>query len=589
MKNVFRNIYQKISSVFVRPRIIQDNDDQLFLRQHDQCPSCKQNLGYEDLKKNLMICMHCSYHFRIGATERFQFLFDDIHDYVEVFDNLRPGNPINFPEYSRKIESTQAKTGLTEAASTAIGNIHGKRVVVTAMSFQFLGGSMGSVVGEKIARSILLSVEEKLPCILFAASGGARMHEGIFSLFQMAKTSHAITLLHAQRLPFLVVLTDPTTGGVTASFAMLGDVTIAEPNALIGFAGPRVVEGTIRQKLPPGFQRSEFLREHGFVDRVVDRKNLREVLSAILDSSVKPKKSPTVIPTPTTMIRSPELRKSSWDIVQLARHVNRPSTLDYLTLISDEHMEFYGDRSFGDDKALVGGLCRIAGIWFTFLGHQKGSNMRENIERNYGMPHPEGYRKAVRLVKQAEKFGRPVITFVDTSGAYPGIASEERGISAAIAESIQFLSVVQTPVISIIIGEGGSGGALGIAVSDRTYMLENSIYSVISPEGFASILLRDPVRAEEGSRLLKLTSHDLLRFGLIDGIIPEPDEGAQESPESVAFSLSEVIMGAFRELQKKKIDVLLRERSERLLSYGSVFQAGAPSNTKRIMRRLGKN
>ncbi len=568
-----------------------ESDDQFFLKQNHLCPDCKETVHYEELWKELLVCPHCSYHFRINAKERFQFLFDREEGYTELFQGLQPLNPIDFPNYSQKVESAQIKSGLREAASTAIGKIEGKRVVVTAMSFHFLGGSMGSVVGEKITRSILLAVEEKLPCVLFSASGGARMHEGIFSLFQMAKTSHAITMLHDANLSLIVVLTDPTTGGVTASFAMLGDVILAEPNALIGFAGPRVIEGTIRQKLPPGFQRSEFLQSHGFVDVVVERKQLRTVLSKILDSTVKrTKKIPSSAQRAQQLIQSPNLRRSSWDTVQLARNINRPTCLSYLEMICSEFIEFHGDRVFGDDRALIGGICAIEGIWFTFLGHQKGKNMRENIERNYGMPHPEGYRKAVRLIKQAEKFDRPIITFVDTSGAYPGIASEERGISAAIAESIQLFSIAQVPIITIIIGEGGSGGALGIAVSDRTYMLENSIYSVISPEGFASILLRDPARSEEAAQLLRLTSHDLLRFGLIDGIVPEPEEGAHADPEQTAQNIKSTILLAIDDLQKKRTDTLLRERSEKLLSYGKITNTDESSSSsfKWFIQRLGK-
>lgn len=591
MKNFLTRMLRAFSVYKSDANQFTDSDDQFFLKQNHLCPECKATVHYEELWKEMLVCPHCSYHFRISAKERFQFLFDKEEGYTELFQGLQPLNPIEFPDYHQKIESAQVKSGLREAASTAIGKIEGKRVVVTAMSFQFLGGSMGSVVGEKITRSILLAVEEKIPCILFAASGGARMHEGIFSLFQMAKTSHAITLLHAIKRPFIIVLTDPTTGGVTASFAMLGDVIIGEPKALIGFAGPRVIEGTIRQKLPPGFQRSEFLQEHGFLDRVTERKHMRSILAAILSSSAqRGKRGTSVSGASQTLIQSPKLRRSSWDSVQLARNINRPTCLQYVDLISSDYFEFHGDRAFGDDKALVGGICNIEGTWFTFLGHQKGRNMRENIVRNYGMPHPEGYRKAIRLVKQAEKFDRPIVTFVDTSGAYPGIASEERGISAAIAESIQIFSVARVPIITIIIGEGGSGGALGIAVSDRLYMLENSIYSVISPEGFASILLRDPTRSEEAAQLLRLTSQDLLRFDLIDGIIPEPEEGAHTDPEQTAQRIKGIILSAHEELQKKRTDTVLRERSEKLLSYGHTTSVESPSqgSIRRLIQKMGK-
>ncbi len=258
-------------------------DDRVFLQKEHRCPACSKPVENDKLKDNAFVCYHCNHHFRISAPERLRLLADN-GEYQEFSAGLSTLNPLDFPEYEERYAAAREKSGLDEAVKTVVCKMKGREAVVIVMSFQFMGGSMGSVVGEKITRAILLAAQRGLPCVLFTASGGARMQEGIFSLMQMAKTSHAIALLERTGMPLFVVLTDPTTGGVTASFAMLGDVTLAEPEALIGFAGPRVIEGTIKQKLPEGFQRSEFLQQKGFVDRVVDRKAMKDMLAFLIDA-----------------------------------------------------------------------------------------------------------------------------------------------------------------------------------------------------------------------------------------------------------------------------------------------------------------
>jgi len=258
----------------------------------------------------------------------------------------------------------------------------------------------------------------------------------------------------------------------------------------------------------------------------------------------------------------------TWATVQLARHADRPTALDLINRIADRFLELHGDRAFSDDPALIGGIGTLDEIPVTFIGHQKGRNLKENIQRNYGMAHPEGYRKALRLARQAEKFGRPIITFIDTPGAYPGIASEERGIAEAIARNLKVFSTLKTPIICVITGEGGSGGALGIGVGDRVFMLENSIYSVISPEGCASILLKDAGKARDAAHLLKLTAPDLLRFGIIDGIIPEPAGGAQNDLPATAAAIKELLRKELNALRKMPMSQLLKNRSRRLQNFG---------------------
>lgn len=263
---------------------------------------------------------------------------------------------------------------------------------------------------------------------------------------------------------------------------------------------------------------------------------------------------------------------TDWQRVSVSRHPARPYTMDYIKLITDDFIELHGDRLFRDDPAIVGGLAKIDGKNFMIIGHQKGRTMQEKVFRNFGMANPEGYRKALRLFEMAERFKIPVLTFIDTPGAYPGLEAEKHGQGEAIARNLMEMSGLKTPIISVVIGEGGSGGALGLGVSDRVYMLENSTYSVISPEGCAAILYKDPNRTEEAATNLKISSHSLLKVGLIDGIIDEALGGAHRSPEDTAVNLKRVILEEFEELKKLSIDELLEKRYEKFRQMGVFYK-----------------
>ena len=261
-----------------------------------------------------------------------------------------------------------------------------------------------------------------------------------------------------------------------------------------------------------------------------------------------------------------------WKHVELARHTSRPRALDYIDMLIDDFTELHGDRYYGDDLALVGGIGFIDGMPVTVIGNQKGRNLRETIDRNGGMANPEGYRKALRLARQAEKFGRPIITFIDTQGAYPGLGAEERGIGEAIAVNLREFSQLKTPIICIIIGEGGSGGALGVGVGDKIYMLENAIFSVISPEGCASILLRDSSRAQDAAAMLKITSREVLGLKMLNGVIEEPEDGAHTDPKLTAENIRKVILADLKELRKHKGEVLVRYRNNKIRSIGEFVE-----------------
>lgn len=257
-----------------------------------------------------------------------------------------------------------------------------------------------------------------------------------------------------------------------------------------------------------------------------------------------------------------------WDRVQLARHQNRPTTLDYISLLFTDFIECHGDRTFRDDEAIVGGIAKFNGLPLTVIGHQRGKDTKENIRRNFGMPHPEGYRKALRLMKQAEKFRRPIVCFIDTKGAYPGKAAEERGQSEAIARNLFEMASLKVPVICIVIGEGGSGGALALGVGNRIYMLENSTYSVISPEGAASILWRDAALAKQAAETMRITAPDLKELGVIDEIIPEVKGGAHKDVEAQADEINKMLLKSLKELLALSEQELVDDRYEKFKAIG---------------------
>lgn len=259
--------------------------------------------------------------------------------------------------------------------------------------------------------------------------------------------------------------------------------------------------------------------------------------------------------------------------IQLARHPNRPTTLDYINYLITDFVQLHGDRRFADDHAMVGGIGMFEGIPVTVIGTQKGKDTKDNIKRHFGMPHPEGYRKALRLMEQAEKFGRPIINFIDTAGAYPGLGAEERGQGEAIAYNLYKMSTLKTPVISIITGEGGSGGALALAVADKVFMLTNSIYSVISPEGCASILWKDSSKAMDAAQALKIDANNLLQMGIIDGIIEEPEGGAHQDCAGMAENIKNKLRSALEELSQYEIEHLLEARYAKFRKIG-VFKEG---------------
>jgi len=536
------------------------------------CPGCRQMIYGRRLADGLRVCPDCGSHHRLTAMERLAQLLDD--GSAEPLDvTVGASDPLRFVDsrpYPDRWRAARLATGLAEAVLVARGRIDATPVVAAVMDFRFLGGSLGAAVGELITVAAETALRERTPLLLVTASGGARMQEGAISLMQMAKTSQALRRLDEAGILTVSLVTDPTYGGVAASFATLADVIVAEPGARLGFAGPRVIAQTIRQTLPAGFQTAELLLDQGMIDAIHPRHELRQALGRLLSIGTR-RGGDTGAPVSSRVVTDPSLlpRVPAWDAVQRARHLGRPTTLDYLHRVFDDFEELRGDRVSGDCAAIVGGMARLCGTPVVVIGHQKGHTPAGLAARNYGMPRPAGYRKAARLARLAAKLGLPVITFVDTPGAYPGVEAEEQGQAIAIAESIRLMSGLPVPVITVISGEGGSGGALALAVADRVLICAGGTYSVISPEGCAAILWNDPAAAPRAAQALRLDARQLLGMGIVDGVVPEPPGGAHTDHVLAAELVHGALVSTLRQLSASSPERLLALRHDRFRRFGA--------------------
>jgi acetyl-CoA carboxylase carboxyl transferase subunit beta len=540
------------------------------------CPDCRSLLYRRRFERQGKVCYECGKHFRLTAAERLDRLLDaGSAEFVESGPAVH--DPLRFTDlqpYAQRLARARVKTGNADAVLVARGTVRGTRVVVAAMDFEFLGGSLGAAAGEAVTTAAETALADRVPLLLVTASGGARMQEGLVSLLQMAKTSNAMAALDEAGLLTVTLVTDPTFGGVAASFATLSDLIVAEPGARMGFAGPRVIEQTIRRRLPAGFQTAEFLLEHGLVDDVRPRAELPHVLGALLAAGRPVSRtwghgeSDPVVRDHTALER-----RDLGQILERARHADRPTTLDHAAAWLDGFVELHGDRAGEDCAAIVGGLARLDGLPVVLVGHQKGHTTPELVRRNFGMPSPAGYRKVVRLLRLAGKLGVPVVTLVDTPGAYPGPEAESHGQANAIAECLRTLGGLPVPVVSVVTGEGGSGGALALGVADRVLLCENATYSVISPEGCAAILWRDPAAARTAARALRLDARSLLELGVIDGVVPEPPGGAHRNPERAGTFVRDAVVCALRELRGQDRAGLVARRRAKFRRFGTIEAA----------------
>jgi acyl-CoA carboxylase subunit beta len=545
-----------------------------------RCDGCGVLHYVKKLARTLGVCPDCRHHGRLPAAERIAQLVDPdsfttLGIGVVATDALRFTDSVPYPT---RLAKAQAATGLDDAVLAGTARIDGHPVAIAAMDFSFMGGSLGAAVGEVLTLTLEEALRHALPFLVVTASGGARMQEGVIALMQMAKVSQALATMRAAGLLTISVITDPTYGGVAASYATNCDVVVVEHGARMGFAGPRVIEQTIRQTLPAGFQTAAFLLDHGQVDAVLHRADLPGWIARLLTATDAPAPGRSLAPVgqastaPTGTVITDRSRLDDvdpWQTVSSARDPARPTTLDYLAGTFGGFTELHGDRTTADCPAIVAGFATLAGQPVAVVGHQKGHTTRELVDRNFGMPGPTGYRKALRVMQLAARLRIPIVTVVDTPGAYPGSDAEEQGQARAIADNILSMFELPTPIVTVITGEGGSGGALALAVADRVLMLERATYSVISPEGCSAILWGHAKFAPDAARALRITAGELLDLSVVDGVLPEPPGGAQADPCAMVSAFGAAVATAIAELSRLDAAALIQARKLRFRAFGA--------------------
>ncbi len=535
------------------------------------CPRCHTVFIGAPRYARFQVCDQCGFHDRRSARQTINQLTDTA-SFQEMDARLSSTDPLLFADdipYRDRLGELHQRTGEIDAIVTGTATLAGHPIVLAVLDFSFMGGSMGVVVGEKIARACDRARRDRRPLLIVAASGGARMQEGILSLLQMAKTTAAVMQLRDAGVPYVSILTNPTTGGVFASFANLGDVIIAEPESLIGFAGPRVAEQVMGHKLPPGTHTAEFLLQHGMIDAIVDRRQLRGYLSTLLAVFAAPRAGYRPGQPPAKFrTSSPEV--DAWKTVQAARDPARPTSLGYLDRMLDSFVELRGDRQSGDDPAVITGIGLLAGRAVAVIAQERG-HAGDPTDHHGGRAFPEGYRKARRLMALAARLNLPLLSLIDTPGAYPGIEAEERGLASELATTMAAMSNLPIPIVAAVIGEGGSGGALALAIADRVLMQSGAIYSVIAPEAAAAILFRDASRAEELSSKLKLTARHLHALKVVDVIVPEPAAGPSADPDATATLLKAALIRELATLTRSASDRLVTERLKRYREIGRQY------------------
>ena len=533
----------------------------------EECLLCETTLIDSDLYKRYKVCHACRFHYSMTARERVESLADH-GTFRESNRSLTSIDPLSFStkgSYKKSLYDDQTRTGLTEAVITGSCTIDGLSCVLIALDFGFMGGSMGSVVGEKISLAFERAAKRKIPVITIVTSGGSRMQEGILSLMQMAKTGLASNLLQQKGIPHITVLANPSTGQAYASFANMADIILAEPGAIVGVNPIRSISDDVRKESEDSHT-SESHLTHGTVDAITDRTDLRGVISVLLDLF---NKEFTIKRTSSGQVTYPSSQPTeAWHSVQIARHNSRPTSMDYMARIMDNFVELHGDRVYGDDPSIVCGLGQIGGQTVVVIGQQREQTSDSEHKDNTGRTMPEGFRKAQRALKMAEKFELPVVSLIDTPGANLSSEAEQRGLGHAIASTLTLISSLTVPTISTIIGEGGSAGALALGVTDKILMLENAIYSAVSPEEAAELIYQDEQRAKEVAGSLKLTAMDCMDLDIVDQLVPEPTQGAHKDHHEASRLLKRALLQNLADLQAVSKRRRLRARTKKFRNMG---------------------
>jgi len=535
---------------------------------HDRCLLCEEEISQSEAYLTYRVCPYCRFHYTLSARQRVE-LLADARSFKESHKFLSSVAPLSFSsrgQYQKLLSQNQSRTGLTEAAVTGRCKIDGIEVMLVVLDFGFMGGSMGSVVGEKVALALETAAKRALPTVALVTGGGARIQEGVLSLMQMAKTVTAANRLRESGQPFIVVLANPSTGQAYASFANLSDIILAEPGSLIGLSPLRTLREVSDKPLPSDAHTAEAHLSHGLVDNVIDRENLQTRLATLLKVLTLQKLSKDghkeLLQTKIESSVDPE----AWEAVTLARHADRPSAMVYMRSMLENFIELHGDRLNSDDRSIVGGVGFLAGEPVAIIGQQRRSQLDGERYHTY----PDGLRKAQRIINLAARFKMPLITLIDTQGADPGLESEEQGIGNAIANTLSLMANAPTPVVSVIIGESGSEGALALGLSDRILMQQYSIYSPVSLNHTLGGPYHDPMLDREAAEVLMLTAPDCLALGIIDGVVPEPQYGAQANFKEATLSLQISVIKEIAQLSRLSQGKLLKQRYKKFRQMGEL-------------------
>ncbi len=491
---------------------------------HDRCLYCDEPIRDSHSYLNSRVCPFCRFHYTITARERIELLADR-STFKESHKYLSSVAPLSFAHrgrYGQLLAQDQNRTGLTEAAVTGRCKIDGTDIVLIVLDFSFMGGTMGSVVGEKVATALETAAKGGIPVVAVVSGGGVRVQEGVLSLMQMAKTVTAANKLRDEGAPFIVVLANPSTGQAYASFANLADVILAEPKSLIGLSPLRTLRETSSIPLPLDAHTAEAHLGHGLLDNVVDREVLRARLSNLLQILQGQKRNDGPDKTEKAALLEAADEECQtvepWDALAAVRHLERPAAAAYFRQMLDPFIELRGDRLSSDDRSVVAGVGYLAGQPVAVVGQQR----RPLLEGERYHVYPDGLRKAQRLIGLASRFKLPLITLVDTQGADPGLEAEEQGIGNAIARTLSAMLDVPTPIVSVVIGEGGSEGALALGMADRILMQQYAVYSPISMNHNLAGAFHEPLLDREAADALMLTAQDCVDLGIADLVIPEP-------------------------------------------------------------------
>ena len=533
---------------------------------HNRCLFCEEPISDSPSYLTYRVCPFCRFHYTVTARERIELLVDK-ETFKETYKYVKTVEPLSFSRrnrYRKFLEQDQNRTGLTEAAVAGKCRIGDVETMLIVLDFGFMGGTMGSVVGEKVSMAFENAARRGIPAVAVVSGGGVRIQEGVLSLMQMAKTVTAANRLRDGEVPFIVVLANPSTGQAYASFANLADVILAEPGSLIGLSPLRTLREVSKTPLPLDAHTAEAHVGHGLLDNVVDRENLQPRIASILQILTAQKHAKS---NHKNLLKSePEEcdEVEPWEAMTAARNSERPQASSYFRSILDPFIELRGDRLNSDDRSVVTGIGFMDGLAVAVIGQQRRT--LDEGERYHVFP--DGLRKAQRLIDLASRFKLPLVTLIDTQGADPGLEAEEQGIGNAIARTLSSMLTVPTPMVSVVIGEGGSEGALALGLSDRILMQQFAIYSPISVNHTLGAAHHDHMLDREAAEALMLTAHDCLELGIADEVVPEPDGGSHVDPHEASAVLQTAILTNIFQLSKMSEGKLLKRRYKKFRRMG---------------------